>query len=127
MSGVLFKLRSRLVLRLRFDPSQNLRRCPVAYDQACDCKFNSINIVSSNTAACRAGWKPVRGGNGGSARHDQGIPNASEAMRAPSTRDRVFWNATSRAMCGEPCFGFTSMLNGEKPRSSVAVAGGARR
>lgn len=25
----------------------------------------------------------------------------------------------SRATSGEPCFGFTSMLNGEKPQSSV--------
>jgi hypothetical protein len=37
----------------------------------------------------------------------------------PSTRDLIFWNAISRATSGDPCFGFSSMLKGEKPQSSV--------
>ena len=46
-------------------------------------------------------------------------PNLSDAILVPSTRDLIFWNAISRATSGEPCFGFTSMLKGEKPQSSV--------
>ena len=48
-----------------------------------------------------------------------GMPSLSEANLVPSTRDRIFWKAMSRATSGEPCFGLTSMLKGEKPQSSV--------
>ena len=34
----------------------------------------------------------------------------------------IFWKATSRAKSGEPWLGFSSMLNGEKPQSSVAAS-----
>jgi hypothetical protein len=43
----------------------------------------------------------------------------SEAIAVPSTRDLIFWKAMSRATSGDPCFGLESMLNGEKPQSSV--------
>lgn len=47
-------------------------------------------------------------------------PSWSEASCTPSTRAVIFWNAVSLARSGEPCLGFSSVLNGEKPQSSVA-------
>ncbi len=41
-------------------------------------------------------------------------------MAAPLIRSVIFAKATSRAKSGEPFLGFTSMLKGEKPQSSVA-------
>ena len=46
-------------------------------------------------------------------------PRRSAASLVPSTRLVIFWKAMSRAKSGEPCLGFSSMLNGEKPQSSV--------
>lgn len=48
------------------------------------------------------------------------IPSFSLAICAPFTRFAIFLNAISRAKSGLPCFGFTSMLKGLKPQSSVA-------
>jgi bifunctional ADP-heptose synthase (sugar kinase/adenylyltransferase) len=50
------------------------------------------------------------------------MPSLSAARRVPSTRLAIFWNAMSRAKSGEPWLGFSSMLNGEKPQSSVEPA-----
>src|SRR5882724_8551657 len=50
----------------------------------------------------------------------QFILSFSDAISAPFKRLAIFWKAMSRATSGEPCFGLTSMLNGEKPQSSVA-------
>ena len=44
----------------------------------------------------------------------------SEAIFAPSMSDLIFLERNIRAASGGPCLGSTSMLNGEKPRSSVA-------
>lgn len=48
------------------------------------------------------------------------ILNFSLAILAPSTLALIFANATSLATSGPPCSGFTSMLNGLNPQSSVA-------
>ena len=53
-------------------------------------------------------------------RRNQPTPSFSAASLVPSTRFLIFWKATSRAKSGEPWLGFSSMLNGEKPQSSVA-------
>lgn len=53
-------------------------------------------------------------------------PNFSDAILVPSTRDVIFWKAISRAMSGEPCFGFRSMLRARsrsRPLSRAAVLG----
>ena len=47
-------------------------------------------------------------------------PSSSDAIAAPLTRFAIFCIAMSRAKSGEPCFGFSSRLKGEKPQSSVA-------
>ena len=47
------------------------------------------------------------------------MPSFSAASRVPSTRFLIFCQAVSRAKSGEPWLGFSSMLNGEKPQSSV--------
>jgi AcrR family transcriptional regulator len=47
-------------------------------------------------------------------------PSFSAASFVPSTRLVIFCQAVSRAKSGEPWFGFSSMLNGENPQSSVA-------
>jgi hypothetical protein len=49
----------------------------------------------------------------------RGAKPISDAILVPSTRDLIFWKAISRATSGEPCFGFKSILKGEKPQSSV--------
>ena len=62
-----------------------------------------VQRCSSRTSAC-----------------DRLDPELLRRHRAPSRRASIFCIATSRAKSGEPCFGFTSRLNGEKPQSSVA-------
>ena len=47
------------------------------------------------------------------------MPSFSAASRVPSTRLVIFWKAVSRAKSGDPWLGFSSMLNGENPQSSV--------
>ena len=44
---------------------------------------------------------------------------APQCHLAPLTREVIFGKAMSRATSGESCFGFPSMLKGEKPQSSV--------
>ena len=47
-------------------------------------------------------------------------PSFSAASLVPCTRLLIFCQAVSRAKSGDPWLGFSSMLNGEKPQSSVA-------
>lgn len=53
-------------------------------------------------------------------RFNRYLLNCSLAIFAPLMRLAIFWKAMSRATSGLPCFGFTSMLKGENPQSSVA-------
>lgn len=48
-------------------------------------------------------------------------PSTSAASLVPLTRFLILWSATSRAWSGEPWLDFSSMLNGENSRSSVAT------
>lgn len=90
-------------------------------------------ILRAKTADALAGWflgfcaDATKDGSLAAMREErerrpraQAMPSCAEAIAVPSTRALIFWNAMSRAISGEPCLGFTSMLNGEKPQSSVA-------
>jgi Transcriptional regulator len=67
------------------------------------------------------GCLPAAPGPAPAARYaGQPRPSFSAASFVPSTRLVIFCHAVSRAKSGEPWLGFSSMLNGEKPQSSVA-------
>src|ERR1700722_14753838 len=92
----------------------------MAADQLAVANLVTIELQAENTrcvaerrVAAREGPPPPLRG----ARY--ATPSFSDAIAVPLTRDVIFSNAMSRATSGEPCFGLTSIRNGEKPQSSV--------